>query len=155
MPTAVPSLTYPVGGCSDAIELYTSLLPNCELLEKIEAPEGGVLVAKLMIGDLLVYMADGNRGGMEHDWDFTPGVSLLVEVGDDASVVRLHDAFIEDGDLHQQTGPFERPPRLALRRSGPKADHELARDEPALGVRGAPQRGNRLEQELLLAVVRD
>ena len=109
MPSAVPSLTYPVGGCSDAISLYTSLLPNCELVEKIEAPEGGVLVAKIKIGDLLVYLADGNHGGMVHEWDFTPGVSLLVEVGDEDAVVRIHDAFIEDGGSTLME-PAEVPP---------------------------------------------
>ena len=109
MPSAVPSLTYPVGGCSDAISLYTSLLPNCELVETIEAPDGGVLVAKVMIGDLLVYMADGNHGGVVHDWEFTPGVSLLVEVGDEESVVRIHDAFIDDGGSTLME-PAEVPP---------------------------------------------
>ena len=109
MPSAVPSLTYPEGGCSDAISLYTSLLPNCELVEKIETPEGGVLVAKIKIGDLLVYMADGNHGGTVHDWEFTPGVSLLVEVGDDDAVVRIHDAFIEDGGSTLME-PAEVPP---------------------------------------------
>lgn len=98
MPSAVPSLTYPNGGCSDAISLYLSLLPNAELVEKVEAPDGsGIVMAKLTIGELLVYMMDGNVGGNVHDWEFTPGVSLLVEVGDDDSVVRIHDAFINDG----------------------------------------------------------
>lgn len=109
MPSAVPSLTFPAGGCSDAIELYTSLLPNCELLEKVEAPDGGVLVAKLQIGDLLVYLADGNHGGTTHEWGFTPGISLLVEVGDDEAVVRIHDAFIEDGGAKMME-PADVPP---------------------------------------------
>lgn len=109
MPASAPAVTFPVGGCSEAMELYQSLLPNFEVVEKMEAPDGGILMAKVMIGDVLVYMADGNHGGVEHDWEFTPGVSLLVEVGDEESVERIHDAFIADGGMTRMA-PSEIPP---------------------------------------------
>lgn len=109
MPSAVPALTFPEGGCAEAIDLYKSLLPNVEVVEKMDSPEGLIFVAKVKIGDVLVYMADGNHGGTKHDWNFTPGVSLLVEVGSEEEVVRIHDAFVADGGSTRME-PSEIPP---------------------------------------------
>lgn len=109
MTTAIPAVTFPNGGCNEAINLYKALLPNFDVVDKMETPENLVLVAKVKIGDTLVYMADGNHGGTEHDWDFTPGVSLLVEVGSEEEVVRIHDAFIADGGSTRME-PAEIPP---------------------------------------------
>ena len=97
MTTCQPMLTFPRGGCADALALYADALPGFELVHEQRTDARGVVTAVFRIGDATVMASDGDHDGTTHDWDFSPAVSLVVTVDDASAVDALHHAFTSAG----------------------------------------------------------
>lgn len=97
MTTCQPMLTFPRGGCAEALALYADVLPGFELLHAQRTDAGGVVTAVFRVGDATVMAADGDHDGTSHDWDFSPAVSLVLSVDDAPAVDALHDGFVSAG----------------------------------------------------------
>lgn len=97
MTTCQPMLTFPHGGCADALSLYADVLPDFALVHEQRNDTGAVVTAVFRVGDATVMASDGNHDGTSHDWDFSPGVSLVLTVDDAAAVDAVHDGLVAAG----------------------------------------------------------
>ena len=87
------------GQAEEAMDLYVAVLPDVavEEVERVDADgpgvTGSVSQARLRIGDQVVRIFDSP---VEHDFTFTPSVSLVVEF-DEATAVDAAFAGLADG----------------------------------------------------------
>jgi predicted 3-demethylubiquinone-9 3-methyltransferase (glyoxalase superfamily) len=89
------------GKAEEAMRFYTSLIPNSEI-KKIERwAEGeptsiaGQVKAALFTLASNEYMASENTA--EHQFTFTPAISIFIECEDEDEITRLHKELSKDG----------------------------------------------------------
>lgn len=116
MTTATPFLTFqPAKGHSAqaAMDLYTSVFEDAEVITVQQHPEGSpgagtVMLAEFAIGGQRIRCSDSF---VEHEWDFTPAVSIWIDCGSQDEQRRLIDALSSDGRVYMPLddygfGPF-------------------------------------------------
>lgn len=88
------------GQAEEAIRFYVSLIPASEVLEMARygpgqpGKEGTVLKALFRLGDLELMAIDSY---VQHDFMFTPSVSLFVTCASEEEIGRLSVALAEGG----------------------------------------------------------
>ncbi|WP_232668024.1 VOC family protein [Pseudonocardia sp. TRM90224] len=109
-----PFLMYQNGEAEEAMQFYTSLFDDGEivLIERFEpgqGPEGKIRTGVIRIAGRQVRLFDSP---VQHEWDFTPGVSLFVRCGSREELDKLWAALSEGGRAHMPLddygfgGPF-------------------------------------------------
>jgi predicted 3-demethylubiquinone-9 3-methyltransferase (glyoxalase superfamily) len=108
MPTVRPFLMFQ-GRAEEAMEFYSTLFPDSEVLE-IEhyqagepGAEGAVKRAKFAIGDQSFVIIDSAG---KHEFTFTPSFSLFVECDSAEQIAWLFDALSEDGRVFMPLGSY-------------------------------------------------
>jgi predicted 3-demethylubiquinone-9 3-methyltransferase (glyoxalase superfamily) len=93
-----PFLTFQRGTAGAAMDLYCSVFPNSRVEhvtrygDAIPGPEGTVVTASFSLNGRKFLVADSP---VEHDWYFTPAISIFVEC---ESVAELETAFAKLGE---------------------------------------------------------
>ncbi len=97
------------GKAEEAITLYTSLFDNSEILsiERYGAnesePEGSVKVARFTLNGV-EHMA--LESTLNHEFTFTPAVSLYVECESPAEIEAAYSALIDNGQALMPLGDY-------------------------------------------------
>lgn len=88
------------GKAEQAIELYTSLFPNSEIIDikRYEAdehePEGSVKTARFTINGTELMAMDSH---LDHQFNFTPSISLYVECESESEIEEAYRTLAEGG----------------------------------------------------------
>ncbi|WP_040491712.1 VOC family protein [Ilumatobacter nonamiensis] len=95
-------LTFQNGRASAALDLYADVFDDFELVDLVRygpdqpGPEGTVMTATFRLAGSEFRCADSP---IEHDWDFTPAISMWVECDDAAELERLFELLAEGGEV--------------------------------------------------------
>ena len=99
MPAVTPFLMFE-GQAQQAMDLYTRVLPDSEILDVERygpdgpGPENTIIRASMSLRGQTVLVSDSY---ISHDFTFTPSVSLFVNCEDEAELERLVAELGEDG----------------------------------------------------------
>ena len=100
MPAAVTPFLMFQGHAQEAMELYTRVIPDSQILDVEsygpEGPgaEGSVMLASISLRGQTVLCSDSP---IQHDFTFTPSISLFVTCEDEKEIERLTAALGEGG----------------------------------------------------------
>lgn len=89
------------GKAEEAIRLYTSLIPNSEIIKVEKWSDGEPMSVAGQVKTALFtlagneYMASENTA--EHQFAFTPAISIFVECQNEDEITRLHKELRKDG----------------------------------------------------------
>jgi predicted 3-demethylubiquinone-9 3-methyltransferase (glyoxalase superfamily) len=103
------------GQAEEAMDLYVSILPDAvvEEVERVDADgpgvPGSVSLARLRIGDQVVRVFDSP---VEHDFTFTPSVSLVIEFDDVAAVDAAFAGLADGGQVLMPLGGYPFSPHF-------------------------------------------
>jgi predicted 3-demethylubiquinone-9 3-methyltransferase (glyoxalase superfamily) len=95
-------LTFQGGAATAALDLYREVFADFELLAIDQydpgdtGPEGTVKAAKFRLAGTEFSCADSP---IDHEWGFTPAVSLWIECDDDNELERLFDRLSDGGEV--------------------------------------------------------
>ncbi|HKY14454.1 MAG TPA: VOC family protein [Microthrixaceae bacterium] len=95
-------LTFQGGVAAAALDLYREVFDDFELVEIDHygpgepGPEGTVKVASFRLAGSELSCADSP---VDHEWGFTPAVSLWIDCENDAELQRLFDRLGEGGQV--------------------------------------------------------
>jgi predicted 3-demethylubiquinone-9 3-methyltransferase (glyoxalase superfamily) len=95
-------LTFQGGAATAALDLYRDVFDDFELVEIDRygpgegAPEDSVKVARFRLAGSDLSCADSP---VDHQWGFTPAVSLWIDCDDDTELQRLFDRLSEGGQV--------------------------------------------------------
>lgn len=109
MTTSIQPFLMFQGEANDAIAFYTGLFPDAAVEELHrykpgqEGPEGQVMRARLRLAGQSVMVIDSP---VEHDFTFTPALSLFVTCADEAEIERLWVALASGGAVHMPLGSY-------------------------------------------------
>lgn len=117
MSQVVPFLTFQPGrgqSAAAAMSTYVELFADGEVVSDVRhtadgpGQEGTVQVAEFVVAGQRMRCSDSF---VDHEWDFTPAVSLWVEIDDADEQRRLADALAEGGQVFMPLddygfGPF-------------------------------------------------
>ncbi len=90
------------GEAQQAMELYTRVIPDSQILdvERYGAdgpgPEGTIVLASISLHGQVVLVSDSY---VQHDFTFTPSISLFVTCEDEAEIDRLTAALGDGGKV--------------------------------------------------------
>ena len=100
MPAAVTPFLMFQGHAQEAMELYTRVIPDSQILD-VESygpdgpgPEGTIMLASISLRGQTVLCSDSP---IQHDFTFTPSISLFVTCEDTKEIERLTAALGEGG----------------------------------------------------------
>ncbi len=89
-----------LGKAEEAIEFYTALFPRSRIINidrhgtgEVEV-EGTVQLARFEIGAIEILATDSNY---EHDFSFTPSISLFIDLESDAELDRVYGELVHLG----------------------------------------------------------
>lgn len=88
------------GKAEEAIHFYTSLFPNSKIIamERHPAdahePEGSLKMGRFTINDTEFMALDSH---LEHNFNFTPSISLCVECESANEIEQVYHTLVEDG----------------------------------------------------------
>ena len=100
MPAAVTPFLMFQGQAQEAMELYTRVIPDSQILDVEKygpdgpGPEGTVMLASISLRGQTVLCSDSP---IQHDFTFTPSISLFVTCEDEKEIERLTAALGEGG----------------------------------------------------------
>ena len=100
MPAAVTPFLMFQGQAQEAMELYTRVIPDSQILDVEKygpdgpGPEGTVMLASISLRGQTVLCSDSP---IQHDFTFTPSISLFVTCEDEAEIERLTAALGDGG----------------------------------------------------------
>ena len=100
MPAAVTPFLMFQGQAQEAMELYTRVIPDSQILDVErygpEGPgaEGSVMLASISLRGQTVLCSDSP---IQHDFTFTPSISLFVTCEDQKEIERLTTALGDGG----------------------------------------------------------
>jgi predicted 3-demethylubiquinone-9 3-methyltransferase (glyoxalase superfamily) len=95
-------LTFQGGAAAAALDLYRDVFADFEIIEIAHygpddvGPEGTVKVAKFRLAGSELSCSDSP---IDHQWGFTPAVSLWIECDDDLELERLFGQLSEGGEV--------------------------------------------------------
>ena len=100
-----PFLMFQGGTASAAIEQYLAVFPDARVVSSIPHPEPahGVMLAELELAGQRVLVSDS---AVTHAFDFTPSLSLFVDVADRAELERLTSALGDGGAALMPLGEY-------------------------------------------------
>lgn len=102
----VTHLMFQNGKAAEAAEFYASLAPDGELT-RTPVPGGGETLRVRLAGhELLVF-----ESPVQHAFDMTPAVSLMLEVDDPDEVDPLFERLAEGGEVLMPVGDYGFSPR--------------------------------------------
>ena len=102
MPAAVTPFLMFQGQAQEAMELYTRVIPDSQILDVEKygpdgpGPEGTVMLASISLRGQTVLCSDSP---IQHDFTFTPSISLFVTCEDEAEIERLTAALGDGGKV--------------------------------------------------------
>lgn len=88
------------GRAREAIELYTSTIPDAEVIQITEIADeamgtpGHILQAEIRIAGTRVLLSDNAH---PHEFTMTPAISLWLDLTDDAELEAVHGALVDGG----------------------------------------------------------
>ncbi|MWV50653.1 VOC family protein [Rathayibacter sp. VKM Ac-2803] len=88
----------------EAVDLYTSLVPNSRILDRQVLPEGSPAPGTVLS---VTFELDGQRFQAINagpQFSFTEAISIVVSVEDQAELDRLWDALVADGGQESRCG---------------------------------------------------
>ena len=100
MPAAVTPFLMFQGQAQEAMELYTRVIPDSQILDVEKygpdgpGPEGTVMLASISLRGQTVLCSDSP---IQHDFTFTPSISLFVTCEDQKEIERLTTALGDGG----------------------------------------------------------
>ncbi len=100
MPAAVTPFLMFQGQAQEAMELYTRVIPDSQILDVERygpdgpGPEGTVMLASISLRGQTVLCSDSP---IQHDFTFTPSISLFVTCEDEKEIERLTAALGDGG----------------------------------------------------------
>jgi predicted 3-demethylubiquinone-9 3-methyltransferase (glyoxalase superfamily) len=104
-----PFLMFQGGVAEAAMSFYVSLFEDGEILEIArfgageQGAQGSIKAAKIRVGEQTVRCFDSP---VPHGFDFTPAVSLFVDVESNAEIERLTTALLEGGQALMPLGEY-------------------------------------------------
>lgn len=110
-PTARLHLLFVKNDTRQALAHYEAVFGPIYELESIVPAEGPVQLARFRIDGLPLQAADSP--GVQHDFDFTPAMSVFIEVEDPDQVDRLAEALADGGQIFMPPGDYGFSPRFA------------------------------------------
>jgi predicted 3-demethylubiquinone-9 3-methyltransferase (glyoxalase superfamily) len=121
------------GRAEEALNLYISLFETSEILSLVRygpneaGAEGSVLHATFSLNGQLFMAIDSS---VEHEFSFTPSISLYVMCETEAEVDRLYTALSQDGEIAMplDTYPFSEKFAWVVDRYGVSWQLSLTRD---------------------------
>lgn len=111
-----PFLMFQGGHAEEAMNLYVSLFEDGEILAIHRygpgepSPEGSVFRARFRVGGQDIHCIDSP---VRHGFDFTPSVSLFVNLDSPEELDRIAAALGEGGEFLMPTGDYGFSPRFA------------------------------------------
>ena len=96
-------LTFQGGAATAALELYREVFDDFEMISIAHygpagaGPEGTVMVARFRLAGSEFSCADSP---VDHEWDFTPGVSLWIDCDDADELQQLFDRLGQGGRVY-------------------------------------------------------
>ncbi len=96
-------LTFQDGNAEEAMNFYIDLFDNSKVIEvqrygpEGPAPEGSVMVARFLLNGRAFMCSDSP---IEHEWNFTPGVSTFVDCRDKKQLLTLYQKLSTDGKIY-------------------------------------------------------
>ena len=100
MPAAVTPFLMFQGRAQEAMELYTRVIPDSQILDVEKygpdgpGPEGTVMLASISLRGQTVLCSDSP---IQHDFTFTPSISLFVTCEHEKEIERLTTALGDGG----------------------------------------------------------
>ena len=100
MPAAVTPFLMFQGQAQEAMELYTRVIPDSQILDVEKygpdgpGAEGSVMLASISLRGQTVLCSDSP---IQHDFTFTPSISLFVTCEDEKEIERLTAALGDGG----------------------------------------------------------
>lgn len=104
-----PFLTFQGGIGREAIEFYTALFGDGEILELATygasgpGPEGTVLRARFRLAGQEFLASDSF---ITHEWGFTPAISIWIETESPEELERLFAALSASGQVYMPVGDY-------------------------------------------------
>lgn len=101
--TLRPFLTFQGGVGAAALEFYAGVFDDFTIVADQRygsdgpGPEGTIMVATFRVAGIEVSCSDSP---IDHEWGFTPAVSLWVEAGDDAELTGLFEGLSAGGTVY-------------------------------------------------------
>ncbi len=98
-----PFLTFQNQDAGAAIDLYLSLFEDSRIVSMTRygaegpGPEGTVMHAVVSLNGQQIRFSDSP---VEHEWDFSPGISLFVECKSEDELTRLFNGLSEGGKIY-------------------------------------------------------
>jgi predicted 3-demethylubiquinone-9 3-methyltransferase (glyoxalase superfamily) len=102
-------LTFQGGSATAALDLYRDVFDDFDLIDVERygpgepAPEGTIKVAKFRLAGSDFSCSDSP---VEHEWGFTPAVSLWVDCDDEDELERLFEQLGVDGRVFMPLGDY-------------------------------------------------
>ena len=101
--------TFQDGAAGPALDLYRDVFDDFELIEVDHygadgpGPEGTIKVARFRLAGSEFGCADSP---INHDWGFTPAVSIFVDCDSDAELERIFEQLAQDGEVFMPLGDY-------------------------------------------------
>ncbi len=113
---AIPFLMFQGGVGREAVELYTGLFDDGEVLDLDTypaggpAPEGTIMRGRIRIAGQELYVSDSF---IDHEFGFTPSLSIWIEAGSAEQQERLVAALSDGGETLMPLGAYGFSTRFA------------------------------------------
>src|SRR5579875_4106436 len=110
-----PFLTF-TGQAEEAINLYLSVFEPSEIIDIQRygpggpAPEGSVMLATFSLKGQQFMCSDSF---VQHEWTFTPAISLYVACSTEEEIDRLHERLSEGGQVFMPLQAYPFSPRFS------------------------------------------
>ncbi len=97
------------GTASEAMNLYVSLFPDAEILEVERygpdgpGAEGTIVQAHFRLGSQQFICIDSH---VDHDFTFTPAMSIFVDCESEDELNHLFDVLSADGNVYMSIGDY-------------------------------------------------
>jgi len=104
-----PFLTFQGGVGAAALEFYAEAFSDFEVIADQRwgpegpGPEGTIMTATFRVAGNEVSCSDSP---IDHEWSFTPAVSLWVETSDEAELEQLFGALSVGGNVYMPLGDY-------------------------------------------------
>jgi predicted 3-demethylubiquinone-9 3-methyltransferase (glyoxalase superfamily) len=95
-------LMFQDGRAREAAEWYVSLVPGSSIERVVDNGAGGATAYFTLAGRECIAF----DSPVQHDFDFTPSMSIFVRCDDEEQVRRLFDQIASDGDVKMPVGDY-------------------------------------------------
>jgi len=85
------------GQAEEAMKLYTSLFDQSQIIQIFHQENGKVMMAMFTIKNQMYMCVDST---VQHEWSFTPAISIFVTCDTAEEIDRLYEELSRDGKIH-------------------------------------------------------